>query len=79
MLKQGFVKPLAKHGVTQHAEECMAKIREMLGKQKPPGNWWAHEVLAKLKAGEPVTLAAIELAESALAKGGSRIPGEDDE
>ena len=79
MLRQGFVRAIERHGVTPHAEVCMAKIRAFLANPKPPGNWWAHEVLAKARAGHPYSLGAIELAEKALAGEGERIPGEDDE
>ncbi len=80
MLHQGFVKVLEKHGVTPHAEACMIKIREILSKPpRPPGNWWAHEVIAKFKAGHPTSIAALELAESALGHQAQRIPGEDEE
>ncbi len=73
--------PLAKdmpHGITPRAEACMVKIRAMLANPRPPGNWWAHEVIARFKAGYPTTIAALELAEAAIGHQAQRIPGEDD-
>ena len=47
--------------------------------KRPPGNWWAQEVIDRFKAGKPTTIAALELAEKALSGQGKRVPGEDDE
>ncbi len=52
-----------RHGKSPYAEECMAKIREMLDNPKKPGTWWKAEVLDKAKRGDRVSVAAMELAE----------------
>lgn len=67
------------HGVTQHAEESMAKIREILSTPKAPGNWWANEIMAKVAAGEKVTHTSYNLAKATLSKEPEREPGSDDE
>lgn len=64
---------------TPHARECMEKIRDTLSHPKPPGNWWAHEIMSKVAAGEHVGIAAYELAKSALRTEPEREPGQDDE
>jgi hypothetical protein len=51
---------------TPHAKECMEKIRKLLANPKPPGNWWASEVLERYENGEPVTPFALSLAKRAL-------------
>jgi hypothetical protein len=44
--------------VTPFGIECMAKIRGLLAHPKPPGNWWAKEIMSKVAAGEHVSVAA---------------------
>lgn len=64
---------------TDFARRNAARIADMLSTHKPPGNWWAHEVLANMSIGKPVTAAAFELAKLAIARSASREPGSDDE
>ena len=54
------------------------RILDMVSARRAPGNWWAHEVLAKVQRNEPVTAAAFELAKLAIARGAPREPGADD-
>ena len=56
-----------KTGVTEHAEDRLAKTRELMAKpKKPPGRWCWHEVIAKIERGEHVTIAAERLAREAI-------------
>jgi len=64
---------------TPHAEACMETIRELLDNPKPPGNWWAKEIFAKVAAGEHVSILAYEMAKTALGAPVEREPGSDDE
>lgn len=47
--------------------------------RRGPGRFWAHEVIAKNDRGEPVSLAALEMAREALKHETGREPGADDE
>lgn len=68
--------PLPTKVKSEYAEECMKVVREMFETKRKPGNWWAHEVLAKVARHEPVTYAAEQLARAAL-RGETREPGQE--
>ena len=52
--------------MTPHSRDCMEAIKELLAEPKPPGQWWAREVVQLYDEGRPVSRAAIELARKAL-------------
>ena len=64
---------------TEYASRQSGLIMGMFGESRPPGNWWAHEVMAKVERNEPVTASAFNLAKQAIARGASCVPGSDDE
>lgn len=55
------------------------RFDEVKIKPRPPGRFWAYEVIAKHKRGEPVSIAALEMAQDAIKHDGGRQPGADDE
>lgn len=67
------------HIKTAHAAECMVKIREIMARPQPTGNYWAKQVMSQIAAGKVVTPAAYDLAKNALRHQPERVPGQDDE
>ena len=50
--------------MSAYSEKCMKELMHKLHNPKPPGKWWKEEVRQKAARGEPVSLFAMQLANS---------------
>ena len=56
-----------------NAKDAMEVIMELLNEPRPPGTYWAHEVLERKKQGLQVSPAAVEMAKNALERSVGKI------
>jgi hypothetical protein len=68
----------AERGLTT-ADQMRAWCKQKMWERKPPGNWWAHEVLQKVERRERVSVAAYELVKKVIGYTPVREPGSDDD